>query len=394
MKKLIIAIVILFIILVSLLILKNTVFKPQKGYTEAVYDNATGNVIDTTTNMFSDIKDLFATLNISYLKGLKSSNSNFYYDFYVTFNEELSLENQNKYVNCIKNISSQVKYYSYRMIDEKNNIEIAVYCDSDGKKISKYTINNDEYYFNKLNNQKELDNFIEVPITEVRIEANSLKFIIDNSWKITEKVENNKNYIDYIDNSKIKIVNNKIFNLVYTSEHKETIIDGLKPTDTYENIVKVLGKPAFEDKSKTILGYKTQEFYVFFTGSEISIYRNEDINDNVLSTELVKLKNNNDINSFVNNIFSKWQDYDSIEENGEKKNLNYTLKGIEIQNISELDEKIIVYSNCTFPLISGKKLSEINSNDIPSCVTLKLTKNLIFTYEKERYDLATIEGER
>lgn len=383
----------LFFILIILIILKVCLNSGANGITDIAYDES-GNVIDTSTDQFEDIKDLFAILNISYEKGVKSKENNFIYDFYVTFNTPLNIENQKKYINYINNIGAQIDYHNYRLIDKINNIKIEVYSDDENKTIEKYIINDDENYFKTLNNKKEIEGYVPTAIVEVTIESSNLKELIDTNWTITENFENEDEYITYAAGYKIKIIDNKVFNIVYNDNYDESVVSGIKPSETFDKVKETLGEPAFVNSSNTIIGYKTDDFYIFFTEEDISIYRVDKVEDNVLSEAIKKIIQNDDESEFTDYLFSNWKDYDSYNEYKGLKDISYTLKGIEIQNQISLKDNIVIYSNYEGIVNNNKKLNDISVEDVPDNITLDLSTNSIFEYEKQRYELKHIEGNK
>jgi len=77
----------------------------------------------------------------------------------------------------------------------------------------------------------------------------------------------------------VKVLNGKVFNLVFTKNYNDEIIAGITLDSSKEDVIKLLGTPNFLNSKAEIFGYVDQDIYVFFLGnediSEISIYRND-----------------------------------------------------------------------------------------------------------------------
>ena len=89
---------------------------------------------------------------------------------------DLSLENKNYYENLIQYSASATNYKNFGIIDEEKNIQIAVFCKDNA--VSNYYINNEKFYFNKLENQENVVNYKEDKITTIKTTCNLLNKII------------------------------------------------------------------------------------------------------------------------------------------------------------------------------------------------------------------------
>lgn len=390
-KSLIIIACCLVVILIIFIIFGKA-FLNDNGTTDVVYDS-NGNVIDTSSSQFDDMKDLFATLGIEYNSGEKSKDSKCAYDFYVSFKTPLNLENKKVYLGYINNIGAQIDFNNYRLIDKENDINITVYYDNE--KLESYVINDDKNYFNTLQNKEQLKDYIKSSSVDVIVEDKLLNDFVKNDWKVPEEIteeEKKQDYIDYVQGYKLKIVDNKIFSIVYDDRFESNILSGLKSNSSYDEMKNVLGEPTFVDSERKIYGYKSNDFYMFFTGEELAIYRRDKAESKTLVEAVALLKNGNTEDNFIKHVYSNWKDYDSITEYEGLKEITYTLKGVFIQNLVPTKDKIVIYSNYEGAIYNGKTLNEISEKDIPSSITLDLSKNLIFEFEKQRVDLKNIEG--
>ena len=62
--------------------------------------------------------------------------------------------------------------------------------------------------------------------------------------------------------------------MVFTEKYPNTVVGNIRPGESVSSVKLKLGDPSFEDKDLGVIGYKAKDFYVFFNGKEISIYRN------------------------------------------------------------------------------------------------------------------------
>lgn len=76
-----------------------------------------------------------------------------------------------------------------------------------------------------------------------------------------------------------KVLNGKVFNLIFTKNYGDEVLEGISINSAKADIITVLGMPNFTNDKEAVFGYVDQDLYVFFHGedsiSEISVYRND-----------------------------------------------------------------------------------------------------------------------
>jgi len=77
----------------------------------------------------------------------------------------------------------------------------------------------------------------------------------------------------------IRYNNGKAYNIVFHKNFAEDIIPRINMDTSIKQVINDLGQPQFQDKSLDLIGYKKDNYYIFFTGTEaikeISVYRRD-----------------------------------------------------------------------------------------------------------------------
>lgn len=379
-KKLIVilAIVILILILIAIRIV-GIINKEKKVVTD-----------------FSTIKDLVEYDGHKYISEKTSTEEDFKKDIYINFNVEPITEsgvtNQGSYEIVIKHIAEKILGNNFRIIDEQKNITIRIkFTDNE---ITMYTINGDNRYWKNLLSNYEINSSVEEKITNLEIKSQILLSAIRNNWEydsinLGTKDSSSGNYDIYFDEGyKVRKINTKIYNIVFTKQYKDELIDKINTKMTKEQVETVLGKPNLISSTEDIVGYKGKEIYIFFGNDEISIYPVEKYNqvDNQKFAKLVtQLNSTGDTNTFLNKLTDFYSDYETYYKEDKYVNLIYPLKGFEITIGANQNNGVTIYSN-----YQGQVTEEISVTDIkknkkaPTNINLKLTKNLVMQSEENR----------
>ncbi len=341
------------------------------------------------------IEDIFKYYNCKLIKRTNSKNEDMDIVFYVEFDREYYTNNKSNksYFTALATyLSNNLEYKNFALIDEKKEINIVVMGDKKEKKISRIYFNNDMTYFEKQKNEQEFENYSKTNITKLTTEAVELKKLIQNNWKTTginigkQECTFNEYDIYFDEGIQIRKTANVVYNIIFTEKYNKTIVNGIKVNEKKGKIKEVLGEPAFYDSKLDIIGYKGNDFYIFFSENEVSIYRVEKDyqNENFVNIlkEFMEQKNKT---SFVNSLTDIWKDYDSYLVNDENVNIKYSIKGVEI-SFTKTGGKIIFYENFEGNLLDNKTLSDIKAEEIPEYAELNLTTNIIWQEEKYRKD--------
>ena len=336
---LIVAIFMLFVI-VSMIV---RVFNSHKKdtSTELSYDNLT-----TIKQVVEYYKSKYISDDLAQENGY---NKEIKLEFAKLPYEEDDTSNEKYYTNFINDIAKVTRYANFIMLDEKNEITIKVTCRN--RKVEKILINDIEDYFIYMDSQISMKVYKVIEITNFDISSEILQRIVDENWENLDYFGKRDSIYDeyYIycnQGIKIKPIQNKIYNIIFDKNYQGNVINNLFPGIDFSSVKAELGNPTFEDKENEVIGYKGEKIYVFFSKSEISLYRvsNEDTDDFFkLADEFINSKI--DLLEFMNQLTYMWTDYNKYEYSKDTIYLSYPLKGIEIKvNYDDIDG-ILVYNN-------------------------------------------------
>ena len=303
---------------------------------------------------YQTVKEAVNTLGHKYIKEEKSEVEEFNKDIFVTFSVDLytnERSNQNIYYDLIYTIVKVEKYKSFRLIDTEKEIVINVLANEQEKKLIRIYINGDDNYYGRQESLNTIDKYDETPVTDFIVNSTILKEIIQKNWSTNinlpqEYIKEEQYKIYETEGIKIKNVNNKIFNIVFTEEYNQSVVNEIKVGTNIWDVVNILGNPTFGELSNGLIGYQGKEFIIFFSSREISIYPSGKNYDKTEFSKLVQIfTEQGNAKEFVNNVTNLWKDYDYYEYDENHVDLRYSLKGVEIQFNITSNHGIIIYSN-------------------------------------------------
>lgn len=305
------------------------------------------------TSEITTVKDVVEYYKSTYIKENESTERRFYMDYYVKFRvlpyEEDDTSNEEYYNNILEDSAKILRYSSFRMLDEENELVVQVICD--GTKITSIIINDIEDYFIYMNSQIELKEYVKIENTEFSITSPILEEIIKASWTNvidfgTRDSIYDQYYIYINQGLKVRTIQNEIYNIIFTKNYNSDVINNLFPGIDLSSVERSLGTPSFELDEPHIIGYKNDRIYVFFSKDEISVYRNldTDVEDFLeLSNDLISEKL--DLLDFMNNLTDMWPNYSEYTYTASSIFIAYPLKGIEIKLNYDDISGILVYNN-------------------------------------------------
>ncbi len=379
-KKIIIICISILVILLIIITIKNLT-KQKKSISD-----------------FNSVKEIIQYYQCTYISMKNSQEEGYKKDIKLTFSidpiTKEGVSNKLKYERIISSLGAKMNQQDFRIIDETKNIIIRVNFDKNGTAI--YTINNDASYFSHLESQYALSNTKDEEKSNIEVNSNVLQTIIYNNWKsnnlnlgeINSTID--KYDIYFNEGYKIRKINGKVYNIVFTKQYNKEVVNGIKTSENISNIEAVLGKPTYSFQSETnIIGYKNEELYAFFSDNEISIYRNEKVEDTTKFANLVsKLIENNDSKQFISNLTDIWADYSKYENDNNRTYIRYPLKGIEIKFNIDKEDGISIYSNFKGNITNEDTLKTITErSSLPKYVYIQTNKNLVEQDEIERVNI-------
>lgn len=302
------------------------------------------------------------------------------------------IQYKEQYETVLKAIAAQIKD-NFILIDNKHSIEIRVKYNPENNKIS-YLINNDNNFFQNEANKQIAKLQKEKPTTTINIISTELQHTIENEWsrKKTEKDYGNKikyenSYDVYSSGIKVKTINSKIYNLIFLKEHQGNVFENITTGMDNASIRNILGQPTYENtEANLLIGYKTKDFYVFFSNGQISIYpvENFDENKNNQFAEIVSeyINNTNIYKETLQKVTQLYPDYSEYIQNEDSIDLKYPLKGFEIKMGKGERTGIYIYEN-----YKGKISPNITKEDLESKTLNNIylvDSNFIFEEELNR----------
>ncbi len=393
-KKLFIIILILLVILLFTLL----------GLIGRNIMNDTSNTpIYSTIESMPDVKTLINQMYGKFIKMEDSKNEKYYKDIYVKLKYDLyenDVPKKDFYNALIQNVAQMLNYNNVRIIDEDKQLEIKVVCDKENRTLIGSYINNDTNFYGHYESQKALANYKPTQATNLRLDSNELKTLTQNNWnrkelsigKETEKVDEYIEYPDY--GIYIYDIDEKVFNLIFDTRYKGTIVNSIKVGDSLENVVSILGNPTFGDIEEGYIGYKGQELYVFFNNEQISIYPVENNNFSDLSQLVKQYESDGSIKKLVSNATDIWENYQEYYYDEYTVNLTYPLAGLKFQFGITENHGIIIYNNFTGKIFDNYTQEELSKaeTEIPSYIYF-VEEDSVNEYEYERYNFLRSTGE-
>lgn len=379
----VIVILILLIVVVRAVILYN---QKQNQFENKTYDSIED---------FYTVEEVAKYMDCEYIREEKPKNLSYDLDIYLKFKYDLYTDgasNKNYFYRAIVLFAQVTGYQNIRLIDDSKSIVIAVVGDSDNKKIKKIYINGKENYFGEEDTIKELEKYQTAATTRITVNSKILQEIINNHWNTTKvKLGTQESKLDdyeiYFDEGyRVKKSATTIFNIDFMEQYKEPVVNDIKVGTSLEEVQNQLGTPAFGGDNYGFIGYVSYNLYAFFWPDRISIYCNENMNDEQqFLTLLNKFREDTDVKSFINQLTDLWPDYTSYDYDSQYLHLTYILRGIDIKINVDQDNGVTFYSN-----YNGSYLKDLveQKDNLPK-YTYYSNKNMVFQneYKKKRSSL-------
>ena len=356
-----------------------------------------------TYDSYSDIPNIKAAVHYiggKYIKEELSTDENFYLDVYLEFEQPLYTQgesNENYFGSMVQVIANVINYYNFQLIDTKNEILIQVLCDTQAKQVQLIYINGDSNYYGNSESKKQLIQYEKTKTTDFTIKAEQLKTLLKNEWKVksldTQGEEEYDGYMYYPEeNVKVKSSQGKTINIIFGRDFEQNIISEVSNNAKPQEIIDILGEPAFKDETENLIGYKGEEIYIFFSQDQISVYPVFKTDTDLIETMKEYDKTQN-LKKFVSDITDIWQDYDNYYYDSNTVDLSYILRGVKVQYGVTVNHGITFYNNYTGKVINNQTLEELSKEEsiqIPSYIFFS-NKDAIAEYELERVTNYNVE---
>ncbi len=375
-RKIIFCIVIILLIIIAIIYF--FIEKNKKDY--------------TSINDFENVKEVVKYLECDYIKETSTDEKSTIYLKIKHKPYENGTSYEKFYEQLISMIANVIDYKNFKLVDNSNSIIIEITCDQDNRTITNYTINGSKTYFADIANSNVIDNYEGGYTITSSANNNILQNCIENNWNFnsinfgTYESVFQDYYIYFDEGMKVKQIKDKIFNLVFTNRYTNPVTSNLKVGSDFDNVINTLGEPAYGSVDNNLIGYKTDDYYIFFSDSEISIYRVENFDTTEFATLVQTFIKNKSSSDLIENLTNLWKDYDYYYDdlNGTKQ-LIYTLKGIKIQFNINNEHGIVLYSNFNGNITPDLTFEQVinKEKEIPQYVYIK-NSNLVYENEQER----------
>ena len=311
----------------------------------------------TSVSDFENIKEIAEYMGCTYIKEQKSTGDNYDLDIYLKFKYPLytdEISNEDYYYQMLALMLGYLNYQNIRLIDEENDILIAVKCNKEAQELESILINGQSNYFARQSSLKSIKEYQQFKTTKMEINSEIINNLVNNNWSKAELQlgEEDSIYdgykIYFEEGLEVKASTNKILNIRFTKRYLEDVINGIKVGESFEKIIEKLGEPTFKGQKPDFIGYKGSKVYVFFSDSQISVYPVEKDYETAQFVMLVEeFRDSADIAKFVSGITDIWPDYDYYEYGDNFVNISYASKGFKVQLNNEFSNTngLILYNN-------------------------------------------------
>ena len=344
--------------------------------------------IDMPVEEMTELRQVIEFHGSKYIKEDYSPEVGFSVDVYLVFKvkpyEDDDTSNEEYYTALINDCARVLSYRSFIMYDEENQLTVKVKCQNNAVKT--ITINDIDDYFIYMDSEISMRKWEEIPTKRLFTSSPLLQSIVDNDWTTAninfgskESIFENY-YIYHEEGYKVRSISGKVYNIVFNSKYTEPIVGSVTVGMSTSEIMKALAEvPTYEDEEMKIIGYKTEDYYIFFTKDEISVYRMyKHDEDEFFELASQYIYGQVDFKDFMNKLTTLWPDYSTYDYTSNSVSLKYPLKGIEISlNVGDKDG-ILVYNN----IRSSMAKIEQYFNDTSFVARLQIDS--VFKAEKER----------
>ena len=382
-------IILLFILLLVLSIFINTIEKNQ--YLD-LSNNTTVNIstLDKNTEHRKNIQEIIEAAGSTFISEDRSVIIKAEVEFkYKLFDKEG--KDKKAYFYNIINQVEEIEKQTFRLTDNKNNIEVYAVYDPKTQKYRVYINGVENYYnivdgdvYNELSNGKEFEYSDMVIDNELIKKIGSNSSIYQNTELVTENKEKLENgYTSFYDGKILaKLQDGKALNIIFKPGYdKKFTLQGIYVGTPLSEIQKKYSKNSFGSIREGYLGYITEYAYIFFYDNEVSVYPYTKKSNEYFDEYIKNYCISGNLNSLVENFTSQWNSYfenESDIENGSFK-VSFPVRGIKIDIENNDSTGITLYNNYNL-------CQDIKDLIIAKKITYKGNKDLVNETEKIRHE--------
>ena len=337
----------------------------------AIAKAITKNVNQEELPMSSDeIQKLVESLGCEYISDEDANEEGYSRCINLVFDVDPVVDGRtqmSRYDNVFRGLVVGTKYKNLILRDGTRNITVKITCE--GNFIKNILINDKPKYeyFSSLEEKEAKKNPLEVDTISMNINSKELQSLLNNKWVPanvsfgSKETTFNKYDIYFDEGMEVRTVDKKLYNIVFTKKYKGEVVGGIKVGASLDAIKDRFGV-SYENGN--IYGYKTKDFYVYFSSEQISIYPNYNYTEatyNDFENIVKEYNGNKDINDFMDKLTDIWPDYDLYNYDKTFLEIDYTLKGVRIAYSSQGSDGIQLYENYSGSLAKSKEeLEEVH----------------------------------
>ncbi|GKX30704.1 hypothetical protein SH1V18_31840 [Vallitalea longa] len=140
---------------------------------------------------------------------------------------------------------------------------------------------------------------------------------------------------------------NHIYSLIFNDEYKDKIIGDIDMNSSFEDIISMYDAPHFINEEVGLIGYKCEDFYMFFIGKdklqEISFYSRIDYDETSIEKAIMAYEKTGMTDEFTNMI---WDDYDYTAGESGLIFYDYDSRGVVASlDVADNNMKVTIYGN-------------------------------------------------
>ena len=354
------AIILIFIILLFLLLF---IFYTLLQTLEAeenkdIYVDEGDEILETVEETENDkIKKIIEKYGSKYIK---REGVSIYVEFAKDLYDEKGSSNRNYFENIINELIPFLEKNSFYILDDEKEIFIFVKYEAETNEY-KIIINDIEDFYNNTEGKKYV--LVEeseiVPKSKVKFQDQNIITLSFNDFtfnsikdELGEGIELDDGYKSYLDGAiKLRtVLTGGVRNIVFNSKYEGNITPEITTKTNLKEIKEIYPDNAFGSLSEDYLGYRQQDYYVFFYDNEISLYPYSYKNNKTFESILEDYIETRNLEFFVKNLRSRWLAYDYLEYDLENKTADilYSTRGIHIKIDNNNPKGIKLYSNYYF----------------------------------------------
>lgn len=309
-------------------------------------------IIDVET-----IEDIFEKYDTKLIERIEN-------DFFVVFSKDLFENNGSSnfsyFSKLVNELTEFVEKKDFKLIDEEKGIEIFAKFNIEKGEYD-LIINEIEEFYSVVNGES----YVKVDNSE--IESPSLLGV--NNYFLTklelydyafssiksdlgEGIDLGNGYYSYFDDAiKVRTVpTGSVKNIIFTKKFEGTITLNTYVGMSLSEIEEKEPNYAYGSVNKGYLGYRNDEYYLFFYDDEVSVYTYSYKKNTTFENFLKEYLETGDLEAFANNLMKKWKAYDYFEYDAETKKLHilYSTRGVEIDIENNDSTGITLYDNYYF----------------------------------------------